>query len=432
MTLISEAERRRRLAAAREAVEKGLPMAAAARALGMRPNTLLGWLHAEGAYVSRSTTRAAPSTLEAPPTLDALPPIAPPEPEPDPAPEEKHDSAFWRGKATTLQRDFEALSALVRELGGLDGIRLRAPTWACEPSNRHGGSATLIVHNSDRHYGEVIRADEINGWNSYDTTICTRRVKRFIDAACEIGRRWTADTTVDGVLYTMAGDEISGDIHDELRETNELTSLDQVRGAAELHVAGIRQLADEYGRVHVPAVPGNHGRITKRPTAKRYGALSYDILIAKMVARELADDERISFDIAAGPDATTLIYNRPVLTTHGDKIGTGGGQGFAGPVLPIIRGANKVSMQYGSAGARPDLILMGHFHTSAAPPGILANGSVPGYSEFGATIRAKFDTPKQWLGVMRSRWGLSERCDIQLEDPPAPPKPRVRIAQEST
>lgn len=58
MTLISEAERRRRLAAAREAVEKGLPMAAAARALGMRPNTLLGWLHAEGAYVSRSTTRA--------------------------------------------------------------------------------------------------------------------------------------------------------------------------------------------------------------------------------------------------------------------------------------------------------------------------------------------------------------------------------------
>ena len=35
MTLISEAERRRRLAAAREAVEKGLPMAAAARALGI-------------------------------------------------------------------------------------------------------------------------------------------------------------------------------------------------------------------------------------------------------------------------------------------------------------------------------------------------------------------------------------------------------------
>ena len=431
MTTISDAERKRRIAAAREAVEKGLPLSAAARALGMKPNSLITWLRAEGATPPRPIAPIASAALQPPPTLDPVPPAPPPSAEPEPTPEEKHDSAFWRNKATVLQRDFEALSALVRELGGLDGIRLRAPTWAYEPSARHGGSATLIVHNSDRHYGEVIRADEINGWNSFNVEICTRRVKRFIDAACEIGRRWTADTTVDGVLYTMAGDEISGDIHDELRETNELTSLDQVRGAAELHVAGIRQLADEYGRVHVAAVPGNHGRSSKKPTAKRYGALSYDTMIAKMVARELADDERVSFDIAAGPDATTLIYNRPVLTTHGDKIGTGGGQGFAGPVLPIIRGANKVSLQYGSTGARPDLILMGHFHTSAAPPGILANGSVPGYSEFGATIRAKFDTPKQWLGVMRSRWGLSERCDIQLEDPPAPPKPRVRIAQES-
>jgi transposase-like protein len=425
MTVISEAERQRRLSVTREAVEKGLPLAAAARALGMRPNSLVTWLRAEGAEMKRPTAPVATAILQAPPTIEAAP--APPPPEPPP--EEKHDSAFWRNKANALQRDYEALSALVRELGGLDGIRLRAPTWAYAPSAGQHGSSTLIVHNSDRHYGEVIRGDEINGWNDFDTAICTRRVKRFIDAACEIGRRWTADTKVDGVLYTMAGDEISGDIHDELRETNEMTSLDQVRGAAELHVAGLRQLADEYGRVHVSAVPGNHGRSSKKPTAKRYGALSYDTMIAKMVARELAGDERISFDIAAGPDALTLIYNRPVLTTHGDKIGTGGGQGFAGPVLPIIRGANKVSLQYGSTGQRPDLILMGHFHTSAAPPGILANGSVPGYSEYGAAIRAKFDTPKQWLAVMRSRWGLAERCDIQLEDPVQPPKPRVRISQ---
>jgi hypothetical protein len=427
MTVISEAERQRRLSTTREALEKGLPLAAAARALGMRPNSLVTWLRAEGAVFERKVAPVATAILQAPPTIEAAP--APPPPPQETPPEEKHDSAFWRNKANALQRDYEALSALVRELGGLDGIRLRAPTWAYAPSAGQHGSSTLIVHNSDRHYGEVIRGDEINGWNDYDTAICTRRVKRFMDAACEIGRRWTADTKVDGVLYTMAGDEISGDIHDELRETNEMTSLDQVRGAAELHVAGLRQLADEYGRVHVAAVPGNHGRTSKRPTAKRYGALSYDIMIAKMVAGELADDERISFDIAAGPDALTLIYNRPVLTTHGDKIGTGGGQGFAGPVLPIIRGANKVSLQYGSTGARPDLILMGHFHTSAAPPGILANGSVPGYSEYGAAIRAKFDTPKQWLAVMRSRWGLAERCDIQLEDPVQPPKPRVRISQ---
>lgn len=424
--MISETERQRRWSVVNDALEKGLSMAAAARAMGLRPGTLTNWLAGQGTAYHILAEQRDRAALDGRPA----PVLAAPEPAPVP-PEEKHDSAFWRNKANALQRDLEAMSALIRELGGLDGIQLRAPTWACNPSSERKGSATLIVHNSDRHYGEVINGDEINGWNDFNTAICARRVKRFIDAACEIGRRWTSDTQVDGVLYTMAGDEISGDIHDELRETNEMTSLEQVQGAAELHVAGIRQLVEEYGRVHVTAVPGNHGRSTRKPTAKKYGALSYDIMIAKLVARELAADERISFDIAAGPDTVTPIYNRMVLTTHGDKIGTGGGQGFAGPVLPIIRGANKVSLQYGSTGARPDLILMGHFHTSAAPPGILANGSVPGYSEFGAAIRARFDTPRQWLGVLRSRWGLSERCDIQLEDPPAPPKPRVRIVQES-
>jgi len=346
----------------------------------------------------------------------------------EPHPAERHDAAFWKSQHDKLRKEADGLHAMVRELGGLDGLRIRrAHSWTKREDSNRDSRATIIVHNSDRHYGEVIQASEINGWNAFDPDICERRVRRFVDAACTLGRRWTGDATVDGVLYTMGGDEISGDIHDELRETNSLTSLQQVEGAAALHAACIEQLADEYGRVHVSAVPGNHGRTTKKPTAKRYGALSYDIAVARMVAKELRDDERISFEIADGPDLVTVIYNRPVLLTHGDKIGTGGGKGFAGPVLPIIRGAKQVQLQYGSAGMTPYLILMGHYHTSAAPPGILANGSVPGTSEFGFGIRGLVDTPRQWLAVMRRRWGLAERLDVQLEEPLQPEKPRVRM-----
>jgi len=149
-------------------------------------------------------------------------------------------------------------------------------------------------------------------------------------------------------------------------------------------------------------------------------------MIAKLVAKTLEDDEQISFDIAAGPDIVTPIYGRLILTTHGDKIGTGGGKGFAGPVLPIIRGGKQVELQYGRAGQAPYLTLLGHYHTSANPPGILANGSVPGMSEFGFGIRGAPDTPRQWLAVMRSKWGLAERLDVQLEEPLPPEKPRVR------
>ena len=344
------------------------------------------------------------------------------------APEERHDREFWRGKAKAAQKEIDGLHARLSDLAALNGLVIREPTWMYEGAQGKRGSATLIVHNSDRHRGEVIEADEINGWNAFNPEIHDRRVKRFMNAACEIGRRWTEDKDVDGVLYTMGGDEISGDIHEELLMTNAATSLEEVQASAGVHVACLRMLADEYGRVHVLAVPGNHGRTTKRKTAKKYGALSYDIMIAKLVAEKLADDERFSFQIAAGPDVSTIIYRRRILLTHGDNIGTAGGQGFVGPMLPIIRGVKKVQAQYSSAQAKPDLVLTGHFHVSGNPPGILANGSVPGLSEFGMTLRGPIEPPKQWLACMTDRWGLRDRCDVQLEEPALPEKPTVRVA----
>jgi len=344
------------------------------------------------------------------------------------APVEVHDAEFWRKRAKALEKEQGARDRIIRELGVLDGLQVGHLDWAAPVDDPGESRATLIVHNSDRHMGEVVDPREINGWNEFGPDICRRRVKRFMDAACIVGRRWGADTTIDGVLYTMGGDETSGDIHDELKETNALTSPQQVEAAAELHVACLGQIVEEYGRVHVMAVPGNHGRTTKKPTAKRYGALSYDTMVARMVARELRGDDRITFDVADGPDLMAVIYGWRILLTHGDKIGTGGGQGFAGPVLPIIRGVKKVQAAYSLADQSPDLVLMGHYHTSAAPPGILANGSVVGFSEYGMQIRGGNETPRQWLGMLRQNWGLAERLDVQLEKPLAREKPRVRAS----
>jgi hypothetical protein len=174
-------------------------------------------------------------------------------------------------------------------------------------------------------------------------------------------------------------------------------------------------------------VPGNHGRTTHRATAKRYGALSYDILICAMVAREFAGDDRVTFQVDGSTDQFLSLWGRTLMVTHGDKLGTGGGQGFAGPVLPMLRGGHKVRLQQASLGQTPYLILAGHYHTRAAPPGMRFNGSVPGWSEYGRDVRAGVEPPKQWLALLHQKWGLRERLDVQLEDPIAPVKPRVRI-----
>lgn len=370
------------------------------------------------------------------PTLDALdaPAVAPCDADqsdaPTPAEARRVDAdvAFLRAQNREMARALERAERLVHELGGVRDVPLTPPAWMT-PSTKGAphGRAVLGVLWSDWHAGEVVRADEIEGLNRYDVEVFRARIRRYVAAVVEIGPRWMADCQCVGAFVALAGDLISGDIHEELRITNALTAHEQVRVVVEELVAALRVLADTFGRVLVVSVPGNHGRTTPKPTAKLYSRLSYDTLIADMARDRLADDERIDWNISAGTDVLVPVLGWNVLVTHGDKMGTGGGQGFAGPFLPIVRGQKKIEIQQFRARRSFDLLLSGHYHVSGQPGPHLTNGSVPGYTEFGHAIRAAVEPPQQWAFVLHERWMLRDRAEIRLEDPIPPPKPRVRV-----
>lgn len=343
-----------------------------------------------------------------------------------PPPREVHDAAFWRKKHVAQERTVGELEHLAEQLSGVRGVPVQVPSYALVPSV--GRSRSVVgCHFSDVHMGEVIASDEIHGINTFDSDICRQRMRRYISAACNIGSRWASDTDCAGAYLALGGDLISGDIHEELRITNDLTAHEQVQAMVEEVTAGVRHLLEAFGRVHVTCVPGNHGRNTPKSTAKLYSRLSYDMMIGAMVQREFIDDARVTFQMSAAKDQVTPIFGRNVLSTHGDKMGTGGGQGFAGPFLPIVRGTKKIQAQYASMGLKLDLILHGHYHTSGNPGNVLSNGSVPGYSEYGDDLRVVLEPPQQNLFLMHSRWGLRERMPIQLEDPIQPIKAHMRV-----
>lgn len=349
-----------------------------------------------------------------------------PAPPPPPPAREVHDAAFWRKKAAASERAVGEMEHLVEQLSGVRDVPYQVPSYALVPSV---GRARSVVgcHFSDVHMGEVIAPDEIHGINAFNSEICRQRMRRYISAACNIGSRWASDTDCTGAYLALGGDLISGDIHEELRITNDLTAHEQVQAMVEEVTAGIKHLLEAFGRVHVTCVPGNHGRNTPKSTAKLYSRLSYDMMIGAMVQREFADDPRVTFQMSAAKDQVTPIFGRNVLNTHGDKMGTGGGQGFAGPFLPIVRGTKKIQAQYASMGLKLDLILHGHYHTSGNPGNVLSNGSVPGYSEYGDDLRVVLEPPQQNLFLIHSRWGLRERMPIQLEDPIQPIKAHMRV-----
>lgn len=348
-------------------------------------------------------------------------------PKPEPTRSEIHDADFWRRKHKSLERALGEAEHLASVLAGIRGLPFTIPDWIIDTRSSARGKSVIGALLSDIHMGEVISSEEVLGINEFNVDICRARLRRYFSAVCTIGHRWASDTDCEGVLLALAGDLISGDIHAELTATNELTSHEQCLAVAEEISAGITHLLASYGRVHVVVVPGNHGRTTHKPTAKLYSRLSYDTLIGAMVAQRFDANPNVTFQQSDAKDQITPVFGRSVFTSHGDKIGTKGGMGFAGPMLPIVRGSKKIDAQQSGIGRKPDLIQFGHYHTTGNPGHVLANGSVPGYSEYADDLRAVVEPPQQWAYLLHSKWWLRERMPIQLEEPRLPEKPRVNV-----
>ena len=340
---------------------------------------------------------------------------------------EIRDREFWRRKAKTLEQTLAETEHALDQVSGLMKRPLTPPKWALPRGGARPSRAVGLLHLSDVHTGEVVRAEEVDGINAYDLEICRARLRRLFAATAKILPRWAADCRLSGVYVAVNGDLISGDIHDELARTNAITSQKQVWFVADEIAAGATVLAEAFGGVTLVFTPGNHGRSTAKTHAKRTAALNFDTMVGEALRRHFRDDSRVAVHVSPGRAAAYDILGWKVLQTHHD-MGGAGGQGFAGPVLPIVRKGKATEWAAAQRRVFYDLILTAHYHTSANPGKILANGSVVGYGEFAASIMASPEPPQQWLALVHEAWGLRERCEIRLEDPKtlANPSPATR------
>lgn len=271
---------------------------------------------------------------------------------------------------------------------------------------------------SDFQVGEVVRKEETEHGYGYDVDIFKRRYKHMIKTAIYLARQHCGPGwTYPGFIYARAGDPISGGIHQELRETDSLTPPEAAQVCAETEAQGIKTLADEFGQVFVPCTGhSNHSRITFKPQAKKARANSYDMLIDWMIMKSLAGDKRIKFQMTESPDVFFPIYDMNILLTHGDNMGSRGGQGFIGPLATIMRGAQKTMAEQATIGRRVDRLDHGHFHTPADIGWILSNGSMPGYSEYAKMFRMRPSVPQQWLVFHHPKRGVVDTKRLILTD----------------
>lgn len=298
-----------------------------------------------------------------------------------------------------------------------------SPKWAttaARPAKGDPRTPTMpVLFTSDFQWGERISSHEMDGVNGFDLSVASARYQRLISATIEIAREHMGGKhAYPGIYYLRGGDAVSGDIHQELRETNDLQSIPAVRSLVEHEAEGIRRLADTFGRVHVVSVPGNHGRTTIKPHAKRFVETNYDTLSAWWLESRFAPDSRITWQTPVSGDALFSVYGWQWLLTHGDRIGSRGGHGFVGPAATIARGMKRLIEYYATLGTRVDTILLGHFHTRMELPWGFVNGCLPGYSEYAKDNRLHPSEPSQWLLFVHPRHGVTARWPILLAERP--------------
>lgn len=326
-----------------------------------------------------------------------------------------------QGELRKSLRELNEAEDIRQAVFGLTAQTLRPPAWTAAMPRSADSPGMPILFTSDFQWGETIRATEMDNINGFDRAIASRRYRLLIDKTIELAFVHMVRPKYEGMIYLRGGDMISGEIHADLRESNDLQAAPSVKDLVEHECAGIEKLLGKFNKVHVVSVPGNHGRMTLKPQSKGYVERNLDTLSAWWLESFWKGEKRVTFQTPASGDAMLPVYGYRFLMTHGDRIGSRGGEGFIGAVATITRGMKKVADYYASLGQPLDLQFIGHFHTALELEYGFANGSLPGYSQYARDLRMRPQPPKQWLIFAHPVHMVTARWPILLE-----PRPRLQ------
>lgn len=277
------------------------------------------------------------------------------------------------------------------------------PQWLVQKPALRTRHVTVCAMLSDTHFDEVVNPREVNSVNAYNREIATQRLRRFFDKVISLPRDHFGGHEYQGVVIFMGGDMISGDIHEELRETNEDTILGTCLYWSEQLAAGFSMLADAYEQVHVISVCGNHARRTRKERAKLRARDSFDWLLAHMTARAVSA-ENVTWQIPEETDARVTVQNTRYLLTHGN-LGFSGGGGIGGAWMSIVRGDLRRRQRENAAGETYDTLLVGHWHCYRTGGEFVINGCLKGVDEYAYSRSFGLEPPKQALWLETADYG---------------------------
>lgn len=301
----------------------------------------------------------------------------------------REELAATKRKYEAALRQIDADKARIDTLTGLQDIRQPKPLKPVKSKKAGKNPATMIVLLSDIHCEETVSLEETNGLNQYSLAICDKRMeeleRRFL--ALLEHERHIAD--IGRVCIWIGGDVISGHIHEELAEKNELPPMAACRWIGTRLRRFIDSASAVADQVVVATSSGNHGRSTPKLRCQTELDHSFEQnLYLMMAAAETKPN--VQWKVASGELNYVTLDDFVVRFLHGFSIKYSGGvYGLALPAMKAIAAWD--------ASRRANLTCFGHYHSFGWLRGgrYVSNGSVIGHSAYTVRIKAGFEAPCQ-------------------------------------
>jgi len=252
----------------------------------------------------------------------------------------------------------------------------------------------LIVALTDLHVGI-----EIDLWcNQFDENIFKQRIEKYTSKIIEIQTKHNSEN-----CYIIAGELVSGIIHNNLRLQNNMDLMDQFKIATEVIASMLIELSKYFHTVSLYMTPGNHSRISPKKEDALDGE-NMDIIAAFYLQARLQNftnifihDNRVEREIAMFD-----VRGNFVCAAHGHK---------DRPETVV----QNFTMMFGK---QPNIVYLGHRHTNAMTTvyntKVIESGCVSGSDSFAVSIR-KTNKPEQTVSVVDEN-GLVCLYDIQLDN----------------
>ena len=314
-----------------------------------------------------------------------------------------------KAQVRELESDLDQAEIRSQLFTQLAGHNYKPPAWLTKPPKKSSGVVCTIL--SDTHFDEVVKPEEIGYRNEYNREIAVARLENYFQKIILLTKDYITGINYEGCVLFLGGDIFSGDIHEELTQTNEDTILSSVIFWTEQITAGINLLAEHFKYVHIPCVVGNHGRRTRKPRAKLRAKDNFDWFLAKTLEQRFIENKKVTFEVATGADLMVDVQDTTYLLTHGDQARGGGGIGGIWPPLMrlVARKRNNTDFDY---------MVLGHFHQLIMAPssGFLLNGSLKGYDEYAAIENFAYEVPQQALWINVPEKGILWQTSLLVDD----------------